>query len=169
MADVPDVHRDFAAWTAYNWSRLVPDADPTAAAVAIRFIRAADELAHSHATTIRPWRKTGITSIADFRILGLLRHRDGEGIRTQHIAEHLHFEPATVSSRLARLEKHGHVQRIDHPTNRRSHLVILNPDSAQLVDDIYQALVDNHTRFFATLTDGEHDQLANMLGRLTNS
>lgn len=169
MADAPDIHRDFAAWTAHNWSQLVPDADPTAATVAIRFIRAADELAHSHTITIRPWNKHGIASIADFRILGLLRHRNGEGIRTQRIAEHLHFEPATVSSRLARLEKHGHVQRIDHPTNRRSHLVVLNPDSAQLVDDIYQALVENHTQFFAVLANGEHNQLSDMLGRLANT
>lgn len=167
MAEAPDIHRDFAAWTAHNWSQLVPDADPTAAAVAIRFIRAADELAQSHAATIRPWKKHGISSIADFRILGLLRHRQGDGIATQRIAEHLHFEPATVSSRLTRLEKHGHVHRIDHPTSRRSHLLVLNPDSAELVDEVYVALVNNHTRFFAALDDREHDQLAEMLSRLT--
>jgi DNA-binding MarR family transcriptional regulator len=166
MTNPHDIHRNFAAWTAHNWAHLVPEADATAAAVAIRFIRAADELAKSHNNTIKPWKNQGIAKIEDFRILGLLRHLNGQGISSRDISQHLDFEPATVSSRLTRLEKHGHITRIAHPTNRRTHHIILNPDSAHIVDDIYQALVINHTNFFKSLPKNEHEQLADILALL---
>jgi DNA-binding MarR family transcriptional regulator len=166
MTNPHDIHYDFAAWTAHNWAQLVPNADATAAAVAIRFIRTATELAKSHDAAIKPWKNQGITRIEDFRILGLLRHLDGQGISSQHIAEHLDFEPATVASRLKRLEQHGHITRIDHPSNRRTHHIILNPTSAPVVDDIYEALVNNHAKFFGAVSDTQHKQLANILKQL---
>jgi len=163
MTNQPDIHHDFAAWTAHQWANLVPEADATAASIAIRLIRTAEELSKSHNTTIKPFKKHGIANIADFRILGLLRHLNGQGISSNHIAQHLHFEPATVSTRLNRLEKHHHIHRTPHPTNRRTHHITLNPQSAPLVDTIYKALINNHTQFFNNLTPTEHQQLATLL------
>jgi len=168
MTKQPDIHHDFAAWTANKWASLVPEADATSASVAIRFIRTAEELAKSHNATIKPYKEQGVANIADFRILGLLRHLAGQGIASNHIAQHLDFEPATVSTRLNRLEKHRHIHREPHPTNRRTHHISLNPASAPLVDSIYKALIDNHTRFFNNLTTTEHQQLATLLTHITS-
>ena len=166
MADPPVRAEEFATWTAARWSELAPQEDSAAAEVAIRFIRVAHELSESHARAIRPWKEHGVNTIDDFRTLGLLRHVGEAGLRIQHIAEHLNAEPSTVSSRVARLEKYGLVERIEDSVDRRGHPVRLTADKETVIDEIYEALVANHQRFFSKLTSDEHSTLARYLGKI---
>jgi DNA-binding MarR family transcriptional regulator len=166
MTEAPDIYTDFAAWTAHKWQSLIPRADSTAAKVAIRLTEVAEALAESHSRTIRPWHKAGVRNIDDFRTLGLLRHLGDKGMRTSEIAEHLKIDASTMSNRLARLEKNGFTERIEDPTDARSKLLCLKPDKAQTVDDIYEALVLNHERFFKRLDPQRHELLATILGEI---
>lgn len=162
----PNINTNFAAWTAQQWAMLVPEADSSAAKVAIRFTEVSTALRESHARTVRPWHNVGVSSVEDFRILGLLRHAGADGIKLSRIAEHLRFEPGTVSSRVTRLEKHGFIERHENPSDRRSKFVRLAAGREGEVDDIYRALVANHERFFSNLTIVEHQQLAELLGKI---
>lgn len=166
MADAPDIDEDFAAWTAYQWSEILPAQGSTAAKVAIRLLQVADELSDSHARTLQPWKRKGIASIDDFRILGLLRHSGTVGISATQIARHLRMDSSTTSSRIARLEKASYIERTSNPGDQRSRLVRLAPSQSNTVDEIYQALVENHERFFKKLSSTQHSQLADMLGQV---
>ncbi len=126
----------------------------------------AKAFSQSHDRVIRPWRSNGVNTTDDFRTLGLLRHVADDGIRVQHIADHLGADPGTVSSRVARLERHGLVERIDDPSDGRAQLVRLVAGTESLVDDMYRALVNNRQRFFAALSVDERRLLADLLRRL---
>lgn len=60
----------------------------------------------------------------------------------RRLAERLRCDASTATSMVDRLEKHGLVQRIPHPTDRRVKLLQLTPRGCELRERVIQHAVD---------------------------
>ena len=160
----PDIEKDFAAWTAGRWAQIVPDANSTAASVAIRLRVVSESLTLAQMEALRPWRDDGIKSMDDFRTLALICHVDPPGIFTYDIARHLGVGAGTISSRVDRLEQHGFIVRVPNPADRRTHHLQIHPDRVSDITAMYRALVADHESFFGQLSSEQHNALSELLG-----
>ena len=77
----------------------------------------------------------------EMRILSYLlrQHRDGNVVKPSEISRHLAISSASTTALLDRLERQGSVERISHPTDRRSILIAPTARAAGDVADIVDA------------------------------
>lgn len=96
-------------------------------------------------------RRTGDSmrmNASDLQALRFLLKSQGEGriVSGRDLANHLGMTSASVTALLDRLTKSGHVQRIPHPTNRRSNMITATPGSDVEVRETLGAM---HSRMSA--------------------
>jgi len=82
----------------------------------------------------------------------LARDREGGDVKPSEISRHLGISSASTTALLDRLEKLGRVERVSHPTDRRS---ILIAPTARAADEV------------AALVDAFEDHVAAAIERLT--
>ena len=86
--------------------------------------------------------RMGVTDLQALRFL--LRAQGEERIVTgRDLGDHLGMTSASVTALLDRLTASGHVQRVPHPTSRRSNMIMATPGSDE---EVRQTLGAMHTR-----------------------
>ncbi|MEU9603205.1 MarR family transcriptional regulator [Streptomyces sp. NPDC048057] len=71
----------------------------------------------------------------------------------RRLADRLHCDASTATAMVDRLEKHGLVRRIPHPTDRRAKLLQLTPEGCALRDRVIRHTVE-HSPFARLDEDG---------------
>ena len=142
------------------WEREVPDLDPLVEGVVTRMQRLVRHL--------RRRREAGLAARGlkgwEYDILWRLRSV-GPPYRTTPtvLAEALDTHPATLTSRLDRMERAGYLSRVHDPADRRRLLVALT-DAGQRA---WQSIIGDQARteheLLAPLSDAERKQLADLL------
>lgn len=86
-------------------------------------------------------RATASLGENELRILDFLlrEHRDARVVKPSEISRHLSISSASTTALLDRLERQGSVQRVNHPTDRRSILIEPTPKAEQEVADLVDA------------------------------
>lgn len=156
---------DFSSASAKEWSNLVPDAglDVDLTAMATRFRRGARVLAAAHNKQLKHFAGQGITSVADYDTIVLLRRSGPAGLQISEISESLRMTRGAVSNRIDRLEEDGLIDRTSNPRDRRSHFVSLTPKGADLAENMYKAIHAVDASFFGGLSESQIRQLAELL------
>lgn len=112
-------------------------------------------------------RKLGY-SFADLDFLGTLAIDERTALRATDLASSLYVSNAVISTRIARLEKDGLLERRRNPADRRAFDLALTPKGRALVE---QAIGDiaaqsKLVRFFRQLSPDDQQTLARLLGDL---
>ena len=91
----------------------------------------------------------------EMRILSYLlrQNRDGNVVKPSEISRHLAISSASTTALLDRLERQGSVERISHPTDRRSILIAPTARAAGDVADIVDAFETRVTEAIEALGD----------------
>lgn len=146
-----------------GWERERPDLDLAPMGTIARLLRAAglamaslEETAASHGL-----------QVPEGDILFSLR-RAGEPYRLAPAAlsEALLVSSGTLTNRLDRLERKGLIERVPHPTDRRSTEVALTGSGFELVEGVVGEHVENERRMLAGLSAEERRRLDGLLRRL---
>ena len=160
---------NFAVSAASDWAEIVPEVDPRVAEIALALGRTSRILAAAQTRLLRAFAGQGVTGMEDYRALSLLRRARPPGLQISEIAHLLKVTPGATSNRMDRLEQHGHINRTDDPTDRRSHFVSLTPAAQDLADAMYRTVAESHTEFLQPLGDAALDQLLLALRHLLDS
>ena len=122
-----------------------------------RFLRA--ELAETAAAY-------GLT-IADWSVLSSLRS-SGEPFRVPagRLAEQMDVAPATMTSRIDRLEASGLVRRTADPTDRRVQAIELTPEGRRMWEEAVGVQAAKEARIASALDEGQKEELNALLRRL---
>ncbi|MGP4048462.1 MarR family winged helix-turn-helix transcriptional regulator [Streptomyces sp. 2A115] len=77
----------------------------------------------------------------------------------RRLAEKLHCDASTATSMIDRLEKHGLVRRVPHPTDRRAKILQLTPQGCELRERVIRHAIE-HSPFARLDEDGRLRLLA---------
>jgi DNA-binding MarR family transcriptional regulator len=114
-------------------------------------------------------------------VLGqLLGLSESEVLAVQHLSragrltpgqlgERLHLTSGGTTALVQRLERHGHVMREPHPTDRRSTLIALTPAIAQRAADSLSPLVEELDRTALDLTPEERETVGRALAAMARA
>lgn len=99
-------------------------------------------------------RTTASLGENELRILGFLlrEHRAGRVVKPSEISRHIGVSSASTTALLDRLERQGSVERVSHPTDRRSILIAPTAQAEQEVADLVDAF-DQRVRQIADAFD----------------
>lgn len=106
----------------------------------------------------------GLTA-AEMNVLANLA--DSTGRNVSELAGAVGTRPTTLTGVLDRLERHGHIQRIPHSTDRRAVVVRLTPMGARAAGTIVRAMRDLERRTLARLPAEAVDGARHVLQALT--
>lgn len=107
-------------------------------------------------------------SFADIDFLGTLAIDERVARRATDLASTLYVSNAVISSRIARLERDGLIERHRNPDDRRAFDLSLTPKGRELVDRAILDIADQSklVRFFRQLSFADREALARLLGDL---
>jgi DNA-binding MarR family transcriptional regulator len=146
-----------------QWSAEHPELDVVTMARAARLM----EVARAMEARIGAMAAGAGIDLAEGDILFTLR-RAGAPFRLppSAISASLLVSSGTLTNRLDRLERKGLIQRVPHPTDRRSTEVELTPETVKLIDTAIFHHVDNERDMLSSLTEREQAQLDRLLRKL---
>lgn len=160
MADreLDDVDRLVNQWTAER-----PDLDVRAMATIARLLNLATHIRERLTAFAAEY---GV-SVPEADVLFTLR-RSGPPYRLSPtaIADALLVPTGTMTNRLDRLERQGLIERVPHPTDRRSMEVELTDHGRRVVDDAVTRHVANEEEMLAPLSERERATLDRLTARL---
>ena len=144
-----------------QWQRVRPEADVTPLAVLSRITRLSKRLGRERAAafasaSLEPW---------EWDVLAALR-RSGQAMTPKQLIAATFVTSGTMTNRLTGLHERGLIARVEHETDRRSHLVAITDAGIDRVDTALDALLRAERRILADLSDDERDQLAVLLRKL---
>lgn len=102
---------------------------------------------------------------AQFSVINQIRMSEMP-VTAAQIAERLESDRPTISGILTRLEKKGLVEKVDHPTDRRSAFVKVSEDAEALVARITERSEELTQEIFSIFSKQEKGQLEQMMLRL---
>lgn len=85
------------------------------------------------------------------------------------LAEWLDTHPATLTSRLDRMQEAGYITRVHDPADRRRLLVAQTDKGREIWRSAMDAVTDAEEAMLAPLSDGERELLADLLRRMTRA
>jgi DNA-binding MarR family transcriptional regulator len=146
-----------------QWEAERPDLDLGAMATVARLLELAREL-QSHLGALAA---SYDVQVPEADVLFTLR-RAGRPYRLPptKLSESLLVSSGTLTSRLDRLEAKGLIERVPHPSDRRSVEVALTERGRWLVDEAMTEHVATEQRLLAALSDDERDELDRLASKL---
>jgi DNA-binding MarR family transcriptional regulator len=112
--------------------RVRPDLHPDGLPIAARVLRLAE---HLRVERERELALHGL-SVGDFDVLASLRRRSESGpVKVRDLQRWTMLSSGGMTKRLDRLERLGHLRRLDDPADRRGVLIELTPQGLSIVDD----------------------------------
>lgn len=152
-----------------QWQAERPDLDPEAIGTAARLLRVGHLLDDLIGERVA---EHGLKK-AEGDVLFVLR-RAGEPYRLSpsRLSEALYVHSGTLTSRLDRLERKEMIERVRHPTDRRSVEVRLNERGKKVADEAVTLGVDDLRSVFEPLSDRERSALnratSKLIGRIAS-
>ncbi|WP_125580172.1 MarR family winged helix-turn-helix transcriptional regulator [Levilactobacillus cerevisiae] len=101
------------------------------------------------------------------RLLHLL-HQAKNGLTNADIAEMLDIRPSSVSATISKLEDAGLAERVPSETDKRAVIVKLTAQGQQMFDQYDERVDDWSEKLFGGLTEGEQEQLGDLLTKVTH-
>jgi len=108
-------------------------------------------------------RQTGL-SLSDFAIMEALLHKGPLPIN--QIGEKVLLSSGSMTAAVNRLEKVGHVQRIQDPSDGRCFHVHLTKSGRRLVSKAFRQHAQNLEKAAGALTDDERNELVRLLKKI---
>lgn len=122
------------------------------------------------AMTLRIRRETGMSDNELAIVRFLLRERAlDHDVKPSEIARHLNISSASTTALLDRLERAGMVERVSHPTDRRSILIAATPAAADAVAVTLEAFENRLATLTAALGQREREDVVNYLAALAEA
>lgn len=90
-----------------------------------------------------------------FSILRWLTEGDPQGLTQRAITDMMASDPNTITSTLARMEKHGLIERRPHETDRRAHRVKLLPKGRRTFERGRKVAMELQTHILGALPENE--------------
>lgn len=132
---------------------------------AYRRFRAADL-----AMTVRIRTETGLSDNELAIVRYLLREKsDGHDVKPSEISRHLSISSASTTALLDRLERAGMVERVSHPTDRRSILIAATDAAATAVASTLEAFESRLVELTESLDPRERHDVVAYLAALTDA
>jgi len=145
------------------WKRELPNLDPSVEGAAVRM-----QLLVRHLHRIKRDTVSG-HGLKDFEY-EIIWHLRAEGPPYQAtptlLAERVDTHPATLTSRMDRLEQNGYVSRVLDPADRRRLLVALTPKGHRLLEATVGEELSAERALLSPLTKAERKQLSDLLRKL---
>ena len=132
---------------------------------ALRQYREADSAMHARA------REASSMSDNEIRIIQFLltAARSDDTVTPTALSRHLGVTSASMTALLDRLERAGAIERVRHPSDRRSLVITATPFAEQTVGAPVVAFQQATRQIAADLTEDEHAAVIGFLGRLTKA
>ncbi|TQJ30105.1 MarR family winged helix-turn-helix transcriptional regulator [Microbacterium sp. SLBN-146] len=146
-------------------AEIVDSPDTRALVDAYRRFRAADAACQAR---IRASTHMGENEIRLVRYL-VDASREGHDVMPSEITRHLGISSASTTAILDRLERTGVLERLSHPTDRRSILIAPTAAGQEALSrtvDVYEALVEDAV---SSLDQNARSAVLGFLGALTNA
>lgn len=107
-------------------------------------------------------------SFADLDLLGTLAIEERQALRATDLASTLYVSNAVVSTRIARLEKDGLVERHRNPRDSRSFDLQLTAKGRDLIQQAIVVIAEQSklVRYFGQFSAADQETLARLLGDL---
>jgi DNA-binding MarR family transcriptional regulator len=158
MAAKDSIDRHVALWT-----REVPGLDPVVEGVVARMQVLVRRMHHlrAHALEAHGFKPAEFDIIWHLRALGA-PYRATPTL----LAERADTHPATLTSRLDRLEASGYVTRLNDPNDRRRLLVELTPKAHAALEATVSVNTEAEKDLLSGLTKAERTQLSGLLRKL---
>lgn len=122
------------------------------------------------AMTLRIRSETGMTDNEIAIVRYLLHERDEDhDVKPSEIARHLDISSASTTALLDRLERSGMVERISHPTDRRSILIAATPAAEAAVASTLEAFETRLHDLSAALDPDARATVVSYLAALTEA
>lgn len=130
---------------------------------ALRQYQEADSAMHARA------RQVSSMSDNEIRIIQYLlgAARNGDTVTPTALSKHLGVTSASMTALLDRLERAGAIERVRHPSDRRSLVITATPLAEQTVGAPVVAFQQATTKIASDLTEAEQDAVVRFLRRLT--
>lgn len=103
---------------------------------------------------------------ADFGVLATLVRLAREGVSQRRLGAELGLSPGTISIRIDRLVRRGLVERQPDPDDGRRAVIRITDRGRDLFEACAPEHLANAGELLAGLTDGEREQLGDLLGKL---
>ncbi|WP_313355621.1 MarR family transcriptional regulator [Microbacterium sp.] len=132
---------------------------------ALRRYQEADDAMHARA------RDSSSMSDNEIRIIQFLLNaaRSDDRVTPTTLSKHLGVTSASMTALLDRLERAGAIERVRHPSDRRSLVITATPFAEQTVGAPVMAFQQAIRQIAADLTDVEHAAVVRFLDRLTGA
>jgi len=111
-------------------------------------------------------RQVGLTN-AQLRLVLHLNHR--EGVSQVALGEEVGIKKASVGVLLERMAEKGLIERRSDPGDRRTNLIYLTDRARDLLEPIYDAGTSVMNGLLAGLSDGDMEQLVDLLLRVKSN
>lgn len=150
-----------------QWGAERPDLDSDSIAITARLLRLSQLLEELLGQRVAGY---GLKK-AEGDVLYVLR-RSGKPYRLSpsRLSEALYVHSGTLTSRLDRLERKGMIERVRHPTDRRSVEVCLSEQGLKIVEEAATRAAEDLRRVIAPLSDRERSALnratSKLIGRI---
>ena len=144
-----------------QWERARPEADVSPLAVLSRLTRLSKRLGRERAAAfacaaLEPW---------EWDVLAALR-RSGQPLTPKQLIAATFVTSGTMTNRLTGLRERGLIARVEHESDRRSHLVEITDAGIDRVDTALDSLLRAEQRILSDFSAKERDQLATLLRKL---
>ncbi len=125
------------------------------------------QLAKTNQTALRFWSnkvsKLDVTAIQGMVLNFLL---DEDHVPSRRLGERIHFDSATLTGLLDRLEASSLIVRQPNPKDRRSVLICLTAKGRKLAVKIRKQVAQENKEFLSDLNSDEEDVLRSLLHRI---
>ncbi len=101
--------------------------------------------------------------------LFLLNLYKNDGITQEELTEKVKLDKATTARAIKKLEDEGYVRRIKKESDRRAYKLELTEKAEQIKDDVYSIMNEWESKIRKCFTDGESQELMNLLNKLSKS
>lgn len=144
------------------WSERVGPSTTMAAVTSV--MRVQQILQSAVDTALRPHNLT----FARYEALVLLTFSSRGSLPMRVMGDRLQLHPTSVTNIVDRLEQDGLVQRVPHPTDRRTTLVEITDDGRKLMEEATEAV--NTIDFgLGGVTERQTEQLTELLGKVRHA
>lgn len=143
-------------WEAHGW----PSAQAMAAVVSI--MRAQQIILGRMDSVLRPMD----LSFARYEALVLLYFTRKGQLPLGKMGDRLMLHPTSVTNIVDRLEQQGFVQRVRHPSDRRTILAEITPEGRQNVEAATKAAAEDNTLGIGGLSERELDAVTKLLRKV---
>ena len=146
-----------------QWRRERPDIDPEPMAVCGEIWRAGERLRQGVTAN---WSDWGLDLAGSDVMLTLRRQGQGETLSPSELAKDLMLSTSAMTNRLDRLEKHGLIERMMDPNDRRALRIGLSKKGFELADEMIASHVKTEERMLSALTKAERSKLRALLVKI---